>query len=190
MNKTIILVNGPPGSGKDTAGIYLRDEFGFHLEKFASPIRTAVCGLFGIEDEEIERLKNTPMLGGYTLREWMIGFSEDYVKRYGGASVFGDLLVERLKRVENENVVVTDCGFQVEVGRIVEHFGLENVHLIRLYREGHTFKGDSRSYVDLPGKPHFAIYNDRSVTDFQDRVMSTLIDIKTFPNYGIYGLAA
>jgi hypothetical protein len=34
---------------------------------------------------------------------------------------------------------------------VVDRFGANNVLLVRLTRDGYTFAGDSRGYIELPG---------------------------------------
>lgn len=162
----IILLNGPPHSGKDTLGKILYQKHSFAtIEKFAAPIRAAMCALFGIKDEEIERLKNQVMMGGKTLREWMIGFSEYYAKVYGGKKVFGELMLRRLdERPELRTVIITDSGFAEEAEVLIERYGADNVALVHIHRDGCDFNGDSRSYLELPVRT-IEVDNNGSIED-------------------------
>ena len=182
MAKTIILLNGPPRSGKDTAGHYLHTRYGFYREKFAQPIRDWACLFFGIADSEIEDLKHVEMLGGRTLRQWMISYSEDFLKKNGGPYIFGELLLNRLEPGNVGNtigaiatkVAITDSGFREEGEVVVNHYGRENVHLIQIHRPGCSFKGDSRSYIELPGIEPIIIHNDGNIWDFKRKLMDAV----------------
>lgn len=172
----VILLNGPPRSGKDTAGQFFRQYCGAHLEKFAQPIRDWACMFFDIDDHEIEYLKDVDMLGnGVTLRQWMIGYSEDFLKKHGGPRIFGELLINRITTWSPllkvpEFIVITDSGFREEGEVVAEKVSSENVTLIQVHRPGCDFKGDSRSYIELPGIQPITIHNDGTVEDFQRRL--------------------
>lgn len=166
--RKILLVNGPPDSGKDTIGKLLAEKHGFHVEKFAAPIRAAMCTLFGIDDNEIEELKGTMIMGGHSLREWMIGYSEDYLKKFGGESVFGHLLIDRLESIPADiPVVITDSGFYEEGVAVVEKYGAENVAMIQVMRPGHTFDGDSRDWVFLDGVDTVVLHNNGTIEQLE-----------------------
>lgn len=185
MQKKIVLLNGPPRSGKDTAGNFLQTRYNFRLEKFAQPIRDAMCTLFGIEDKDIEELKHISMMGGHTLRQWMIGYSEDYLKKYGGSRVFGELLVRRIEPYmhspRHAGVAITDSGFREEGEAVIDTYGAENVHLVQIHRPDCSFKGDSRSYIELSGIEPTIIHNDGTIWDFKAKLMDVVAPLVPRP---------
>lgn len=173
----IILVNGPPRSGKDTVMRLLRgNDFGFNRvpvhEKFARPHKEAFAGIMGAEiddDFNVEPFESTkgdliPTLG-VSYRQWQIDFSEKFMKPLYGKDIFGNLMIRRLEQLRTHDIVIiTDCGFQVEVDvlRKAVHMDLDLL-LLKMKRAGTSFAGDSRSYVTLDGSgPEEWVYNDGS----------------------------
>lgn len=95
-----------------------------------------------------------PELLGATPRQLQIALSENYFKPIWGKEVFGRMLATRLQRLPISGggkriVVVSDSGFRSEAEPLVSEFGSENTFLVRLYRPGCTFDGDSRGYIKL-----------------------------------------
>lgn len=170
----IILLNGPPSSGKDTAAKFIRrwynheakkDGQGFShhcmLDRMSMPIKRAFAGTMGLpidEDGNVQPWESkkeeiVPQFG-VSYRQWQIDFSERFMKPLFDEAIFGKLLVARIrrrfeKRIANL-VVVPDCGFTVEIQTLYHFFPQEDILLIRPHREGFTFAGDSRSYVRAP----------------------------------------
>lgn len=160
----IILLNGAPRSGKDTFGKRFAKKHGGKVMKFAEPIKAACaamyCGgsraLFDSYDTPEEKDKAHAVFFGKTTREVQISISEEYMKPLYGQDIFGHILSNSLDRdIQDERrahspvYFITDSGFDKEAFVLINRFGVENIKLIRLHRDGHTFKGDSRGYVNL-----------------------------------------
>lgn len=183
----IILINGPPRSGKDHivrcllehpkspfSLKYSRPD-GFLLPiklkhmKFADPLKAgalALLGYSGLNVEQVRRLsellKDKPQekLNGKTLREFLIYLSEETVKPFAGKNFFGRIASSVCD--ETPYTIFSDSGFIDETQAVVDHFGEENVLLIRLHRDGETFSklNDSRSYINLDGVETWNYTND------------------------------
>jgi hypothetical protein len=156
--RAYIIFNGPPKSGKDTVGnachkLLMNEGVNCVKEKFAKPLKDAVAAFLSLTDEEREyffenpKAKDTPSerFFGSTPRQMLISFSEDWAKKYG-KDVFGKLMLERTKNLARDVVVITDCGFREELIPILTKT-YSGFYLIRLKREGTSFEGDSRSYM-------------------------------------------
>ncbi len=171
----IILLNGPPSSGKDTAAKHIRQWVhevapGANrccLDRMSMPIKRAFAGTMGLPitpDGEVQtweaKKEEIIPLFGVSYRQWQIDFSEKFLKSYG-EYVFGELLTERIRRKFQKDIanliVVPDCGFSVEINTIYSHFDQDDILLIRCHRPGFTFAGDSRSYVKAP--PGCAVFD-------------------------------
>lgn len=180
----IILFNGPPRSGKDTAALIacnfidsLPGPTIANWEKFSYPLKSSFACMVGAAMNTrgdvlgYEERKNEPLsiLNGASFRQFQIDFSEKFMKPLYGNDIFGRLFLERCKEHPEREViqVVSDCGFQIEADALKGH----NVCLFTLTRKGTSFEGDSRQYV-TPHEDwyHFEIENDGTVDDLLDLV--------------------
>lgn len=176
MSPKIILVNGPPRAGKDTAQEAVPDSVRC---KFARAVKEGCHAAFGLDPKEypmdvFEAVKEEPnvLFFGKSPREAYIAYSEMFMKPFtGDQQVFGKMLVRWIKEYKHYKTftsateaathhaagypvgttpfIVTDSGFRDEAVSLVEAFGAENIKLIRVHREGCNFDNDSRSYIDL-----------------------------------------
>lgn len=191
IKNPVVLINGPPGSGKDTLGKILVDHCGpsnASILKFAQPIRGAAMSIFpGLSEVNFEGWKNqdTGLRKSYNSlspngniitqeipvkgREWMISFSEDFMKQYG-QDVFAKILLETIGATSCplQTFVITDCGFQVEVDYLADR--LEKFAIIQVHRDGHSFDGDSRQSVFCGTDKTWACENNGSLDDLKQWV--------------------
>lgn len=166
----ILLVNGPPRSGKDTMGGVLsrlaRSKTKHVLDtKLAKALKEmahdALCrDVKGLEHDAFEDCKDKPQreLNGRTWREVYIAFSESLCKPLFGQDYWARRVLDEIEEAEQDYpldyVVITDCGFQVEVDSIVDWAAARGhqVVLLRMHRAGCDFSKDSRQTVDLRGR--------------------------------------
>lgn len=147
----VILFNGPPGVGKDTLALYAQslDSRSRHV-KFVSTMKMAVAHLFNYPIELMETAKDDQEHAkfGKTIREHQIAIGLA-VRDIYGEEIFGRMLADRILRMPMQTpyVVVSDAGFTGELTALTEAIGPERLTLFRLYQEGKTFAGDSRSYL-------------------------------------------
>lgn len=173
-NLKIILVNGPPRSGKDTVGSILRYHFHAKVDKFARRLKEMaheLYGLTGLKHDAYEEMKDTPLevFHGKTPREVYIALSEHYFKPLHGEDIFGRLLWQDIQH-EHGLIVVTDSGFLPEAEVLIDGAGIDNVRLLRVHREGHDFSGDSRNYIDIPQVSRTDITNNGSIKELENTV--------------------
>lgn len=199
-NPVFILLNGPAGSGKDTAGEMLKyhlrnkEDIVFQLEKFAQPIKDAmrvmcpvVFKVDSFDDYETSKeAKDRPRedFFGKSSRDLQIAFSEGYIKPLFGEDIFGKLMLRRI----NENgqyrddikhiIAVTDSGFVPEAEVLVNHYGADRILLINIERPGYGFSGDSRDYIDLDkhGVTRVTLNNDADERVFEERLIKIVSD--------------
>lgn len=182
---SVVFVNGPPRSGKDTFAAYLKSWFmanktAQHYEmppidmKFAEPIKSSVATTFNLSaqqrqlDFETDRKDQpSPRFYGRTPREVLISFSEHWLKPQFGNNIFGRLALHRMQAKATsfpESVFIfSDSGFQSEFDIIYDAFvacANSAIYGVHMYRTGCTFENDSRSYIDFRGATRFTIQND------------------------------
>lgn len=160
-----ILLNGPPSSGKDYAARVIRQHVGrgriAYLDRMSMPIKRAFAGMMNlyidpegnVEPWEARKEEVIPILG-VSYRQWQIDFSEVFMKGYG-IDIFARLFLERLRVLKlfregakrEAIMVVPDCGFAVEVTTLRDAMDMQDLLLVRLFREGCDFAKDSRGYI-------------------------------------------
>ncbi len=178
----IIILNGPPLSGKDTIAAHLNDRVGFHHLAFKDRLRDICIALAGITPVDWHYLtkrenKEQPstQLFGLSPRAFQIMVSEKMVKPHLSSYYFGEALAHAANRIPtSEVIVVSDGGFDEELSALVTHCDHE-VRVVRLKREGCTFDGDSRNYVDLnddivPTHRKVNFNNDCTVDEIGSRI--------------------
>jgi hypothetical protein len=171
----VVFLNGPPGSGKDYAAETLVEhaELLVSSYKFSAPIKDMLGTLLEVSNGVIEKTKHLKNdLYGVTTRQMLIDLSEKYMKPCYGKDIFGRICATRMaEEIQNNDTykeeqpdifVISDSGFDYEAKSVLQLFGNENALLIRLHRDGHSFKGDSRSYIELDDVRTVDINNDGS----------------------------
>jgi hypothetical protein len=178
--RRLILVNGPPRSGKDEIGKIIERRFAVVLvTKFAKVLKERTHALYNLyacgqprPHDYFESQKDTPMecFLGLTPRQAYINVSELLMKPTHGKAVFGKLLAHQIEQYEDPLGlnVVTDSGFVEEAQPLLRTH--PKALLIRMHREGCDFKGDSRSYIDLP-IPTVDVDNNGSLADLEEVIL-------------------
>lgn len=169
----LILLNGPPRVGKDTAARHLVERLGAVRMGFADHLKLATHASYGLLDAEgrplpfdaFEAVKDQPReeFHGLTPRAAYIAHSERYQKPLHGPLVFGTYYLRgMLRRPEARLWVAPDSGFAREAEVPMAHIGACNVLLVRIRGEarGKSYDGDSRSYIDMPGVMSLDLAND------------------------------
>lgn len=180
MSKSLVVIlNGPPGCGKDTiANSWLEktlgnDEFRPHVKAFKEPMYRVAAAALGLPLHEFMELyndrewkeHNRPEWGGKSVRDLMIATSESYLKPVFGETCMGKLAVSSIQQripSQNDVIVFSDGGFKAEVEELEKHF---HVRVVQILRDGCSFEGDSRSYIEGTNLPTYLLFNDRSVEE-------------------------
>lgn len=151
----LLLIQGPPGSGKDAFGALLAKLIPNALvRKFARVLKDRCHALFGMPNVQhygFDAMKDQPVAEfmGLTPRQAYIWLSEKCMKPKFGDDVFGRILLANLKEEKSNAIfVVTDSGFRVEAEPLIKHFGADRCLIVQMERKGHDFSIDSRNYWD------------------------------------------
>lgn len=187
MNQAkLVLFNGPRHSGKDVASLYCESAFDAHHFKMSGPIKAAIRAMFNFHDDEIaylEQIKTEPtfLLFGRGYVETQISFSESWAKQLFDPWIFGNLAARQIRDYMRDNpdqklYVCSDSGFTTEAQPVIDIFGKENTLLVKIHREGKTFAGDSRSYIDIEGVETVKLFNNGTVDEYHRAIKNLVTD--------------
>lgn len=182
----LILFNGPRHSGKDTAALFCESKFNAFHFKMSGPIKAAIKAAFSLSDEEVDHLetiKTEPsfLLYGLSYVQVQISFSEEWAKKVFGPFIFGNLASRAVRTnlkadPDQKLYVCSDSGFALEAMPVLDIIGKENALLVRIKRDGKTFAGDSRSYIELPGVKMIELENNGTTEDYHKVVEKAVKD--------------
>lgn len=158
--KLALILNGPPGSGKDT----IAEEFvklGFQHFRMKDQLYIDTADVFNVTHEVFKILatnrntkdvKNILLVRGEEMlspREALIYTAEKIMKPMSGQGYYGHCVFHSCFESEADYVVISDGGFKEELEPFYNNFNKTIV--ARLHRDGCTFDNDSRNYIqDVP----------------------------------------
>jgi hypothetical protein len=132
----IIGLTGKKGSGKDTVGSHLVNEYGFERAGFADLLKQAVAALFDVTVEQADQWKNEYVDVAVEDRYFGTGVAthsqqswREMLQRFGtemGRETFGpNFWVDQfwLKHGHEESLVITDVRFDNEAESIIKRDG-------------------------------------------------------------------
>jgi hypothetical protein len=156
MSHKFVLLNGPPRCGKDEANNAIFKHFAARHYKFSRPLKEGLKAMFQLSDSNVKWLENNKgepsvLIDNMTWREAQIWLSEDCMKPTFGEDIFGKIAERVLREATSMQLTaISDSGFTSEAQILIDKYGAENFLLLQISREGCTFVGDSRSYIELP----------------------------------------
>ena len=153
--KTVVLFNGPPRSGKDTYAKELskliKNSIHVHFAEILKNATHHAFGLFSIPYDYFEERKdiNCEELEGAKPRDCYIRMSECVFKPLCGENYFvKKMYTDIIQKTDADVILISDCGFNIEAKYLSECNDIKCFYCI-LEREGHTFKNDSREYINI-----------------------------------------
>jgi hypothetical protein len=174
----LLFLNGPPGCGKDTAADWLAERH-WRRMKFAQPLKQAAGLLLDLPVHLIETKKELVLPFEHkTIRDVLIGLSENIVKPAMGQEHFGKLAgksVEAAFRTTYYNkFVFSDSGFWPELRGCLNYLNDEGYEfqyeVWKIVRPGCDFSNDSRGYLPEGIK----IDNDGTLEEFKAKVLKEI----------------
>lgn len=178
QGKKVVILNAPPNSGKDYFVEQLKERdvkkiggMSWSHKELKTPLVELVKNFYSLSDKDVEHLssrenKETPssLLNGKSWREAVIHVSEIVVKPALGKDIFGKVAAINLSVGIN---IFTDGGFEEELAPIVEEVGEDNIIIVKIHKDGCSFEGDSRDWIDIEGVNSFDVtnYGDESFVE-------------------------
>jgi hypothetical protein len=150
--------------------------------------------LYGMEDctyDYFENVKDEPRheFYGLTPRRAYQAVSEQLMKPLHGNDIYGKILADQFVEDADEMgwpdlITITDSGFRDEAVALIARFEQlkqnDKITLVRLHRNGCTFEGDTRSYIDLTdeGVPGVDLSNDGPREELWDKLVDAVPQIR------------
>lgn len=156
-NKTVIILNGPPGSGKDTIADFIAAEFNAEHLRFKTKLYAITALVNNLDFDMFMKIatdQNTKdsvkLARGLTARQLIIETSENVIKPYYGKDYFGNDVGDSILKSDKSLFVLSDGGFPEELTSMIRTGKLNHndVIIVKLYRNGCSFDNDSRTYFD------------------------------------------
>jgi len=148
---TTIILNATPAAGKDISADFIADAYGANHIRFKDSLYEIAAEHAGVPVDWVKefatdrKLKEIPchFLYDFTPRQWLIRISEEVIKPAHGNDYFGKATAAKLQDGLN---VISDSGFIEEFYPVAD--ASDKVVVVQLYRDGCTFEGDSRNYLN------------------------------------------
>lgn len=152
----ILILNGPPNSGKDTlADNLIENDIDDWIKlsfKDALYVKTAAFYRVDLQwfkimatNRDTKEMKLTE-LGHISPREAMIFVSERNIKPIYGNDYFGKEMRYMIDGCAVENIIIPDGGFEEEVQVLMDAYP-EQVWIVQLKAKDCDFSNDSRDYI-------------------------------------------
>lgn len=183
----IIIANGPPKAGKDTLIGMLMNE----LDTRGRPsiyfsYKHVLCEMvgkrYGLSPDAVWKLnadsetkdEASDLFGGGSVRQALIYESEEILKkRLGDMGVtyktFYNLGMRHGPLLNQGVLFSADGGFNAELDAVIGLTGIsrKDVFVVRVDKDGRTFEGDSREYIN---DPDLVISNNGTIEDLKQYV--------------------
>ena len=179
----IILLNGPPRSGKDTAVKFVQQALDNCLHmKMSQPLKSGLCSIFSFTHTEMALLEefkdNTDFgYGNIHYRDMQIKLFQHLEEVYG-SSILGDIFVRRYGATAAKHVVVSDAGRNTEVIPILREVRVGEVGLIEVHRPSCNFDNDIREYMSTETKSKIKyveeLHNDYDLELYEKQIQRVL----------------
>lgn len=174
FRRSILFVNGPPGTGKDSFahdyqawlerhGMQARI---FVLSDVIKSVAHRIAGMPGLEPRAFEDVKDRPntVFGGRTPRDAYIMVATDMRRLDGPASFANRIMAEIGDAMTEGLVIIPGVGFQDEIDPIVSTFGSEACALMRF--PGEFTDSRSRLCMDSVTTIDTSAYSQSRAFDF------------------------
>ncbi len=154
ISKKVIVLNGAPGAGKDTFRDLLANYADFQKVDYKDILFNELLnGVGSVKTQWWLKnykpgFKDEPQdeLNGFSMREILINFSENYIKPMKGTNFFAEEMVYKITQSPSKTFVIADIGFQYELDALTNEEWFD-VTVLRIDKQGCDFENDSRCHL-------------------------------------------
>jgi len=170
----LVGILGLKGSGKDTIGNYLIENYNFEKIAYAGALKDAICCIFGWDrnmmegatEESRKWREEIDPYWGFSPREMMQRIGTDLFRKQIKDDVWVKSLKLKLEKMTQDpfkmttNVVITDCRFKNEIDVIKEKGGIiilvereppSWINIIEDYKGGKLTEEEAVSLLQITG---------------------------------------
>jgi hypothetical protein len=167
--RRLIVINGPPRVGKDTAQQYISRYVREHMPfsrpmtvKLSEPLKRAAHALYNVfhnwdyYDGEGKSQKGLAVgdFLGLSPRQAYIEMSNKLIEMHG-PEVLGFLARKVIVRHNSTSVFIVDCGMVEELRPLINLVGQRGTCVIEIHAADRSFENDSRGYIADKAKAEF-----------------------------------
>lgn len=180
---TVVIFNGPPGTGKDEACFAMK-QTGFEHLSFKYHLFRATSELYGVSLEwfmneyDDRSVKERPehLLNGLSRREALIYVSEEVIKPKHGKDYFGLMAAKEMSL--DKDYCFSDGGFMEELIPIINKVGADNIYIVQLTRQGCDFSSDSRRYFNGNLVQEFVLESETQIA--KNHILPKQFPVRTY----------
>lgn len=163
----VIILNGPPDSGKDKSADYIVEKYGYKKLEMKGALRRLahkIAALYlpvtmntedfcwSLENDKVMKDEyRATAFGNRTWRQFLIYLSEEVCKPIFGNDIFSLAAHKAILDSGSDRIVFSDGGFQIEYDTLVSLLPKTPVTLVHVHRDGCAFTTskakDSRRYI-------------------------------------------
>lgn len=158
----ILILNGPPRCGKDTAADAITEMFDAEHIKLSKPLKDFAHYVIGGDLEVLEqnKEKNLPIYN-MSYREMQIFLFQAIAKGLG-EQWLGKITARNIRNSENDLFVMSDGGRPEDLEPLFRAFPSGSIMIVQIMREGCFFNNDIRQYIsDRRAKMRHTVNKDK-----------------------------
>lgn len=191
--KQILILNGPPGCGKDTLANHvvkniktakhlMFKESLYKLALDAAGLQSHYTELFTDRQLKEDATTSPFYVAGQKVspRGWLIHISENLIKPNFGRDFFGDRAASVVAASDSKLFIFSDGGFKEEILPLID---VGHVTIIQIKSPNHSFNADSRNWLTPEMFPFksvniFTINNYGTLEQFLQDGLDSIQDFK------------
>lgn len=168
----LVLLNGPPRSGKDTLATLLRDAVAdqerMAIIPIADHLKTLTHAFYGLPPDtppkHFEACKDEPsdLFFGLTPRQAYIFMHDKVIKPLHGPRFLGYIYARKIATIVRDiqtplTVICPDSGCSDENLPALEKLPYGAACLVRIHKKGCDYDGDNRGYFSYKNRPDLGV---------------------------------
>lgn len=181
--RKIIILNGCPGSGKDTVSEYICKKYNYKSIAFKDGAFELVYNYYNLSKDEYMSLYNdrslkekpSDKLDNKSPRKAMQYVVEEVYKKKYGRDFLAKKIINQIKNDKSNNYVISDLGLDEEEISVHYHLRNEDYMIIYIDRDGYTFENDTRSKRQII---HRTITNNSTLEDLYKQIDNIILEQK------------